>query len=117
MFTAGIAIFTAASAACAVAPSAGALIAARVVQGIGGSLIIPLSLTILAAATPQERRGRILGSWGAVALAASSLGPVVGGALTQGLSWRWVFWLNVPIGVPWLAARSPRACPGAGCSG
>jgi EmrB/QacA subfamily drug resistance transporter len=99
MFTAGIAIFTAASAACALAPSAGALVAARVVQGAGGSLIIPLSLTILAAATPELRRGRILGAWGAVALAASSLGPVVGGALTQGLSWRWVFWLNVPIGV------------------
>jgi len=99
MFTAGVAIFTAASAACAVAPSVGALLAARVVQGAGGSLIIPLSLTILAAATPDERRGRVLGSWGAVALAASSLGPVVGGALTQGLSWRWVFWLNVPVGL------------------
>ena len=99
MFTAGVAIFTGASAACALAPSAGALIAARVVQGAGGSLIIPLSLTILAAATPAERRGRVLGSWGAVALAAASLGPVVGGALTQGLSWRWVFWLNVPVGL------------------
>jgi EmrB/QacA subfamily drug resistance transporter len=99
MFTAGIALFTAASAACAVAPSAGALVAARVVQGVGGSLIIPLSLTILAAATPEERRGRILGSWGAVALAAAALGPILGGALTQGLSWRWVFWLNVPIGL------------------
>jgi len=99
MFTAGVAIFTAASAACALAPSAGALIAARVVQGAGGSLIIPLSLTILAAAAPEDRRGRILGSWGAVALAAASLGPVLGGALTEGLSWRWVFWLNVPVGV------------------
>jgi MFS family permease len=99
MFTAGVAIFTVASGACALAPSAGALIAARVVQGAGGSSIIPLSLTILAAATPAERRGRVLGSWGAVALAAASLGPVVGGALTEGLSWRWVFWLNVPVGL------------------
>ncbi len=99
MFTAGIAIFTAASAACALAPSAGALIAARVIQGAGGALIIPLSLTILAAAAPEERRGRVLGSWGAVALAAASLGPVLGGALTEGLSWRWVFWLNVPVGL------------------
>jgi EmrB/QacA subfamily drug resistance transporter len=98
MFSAGVAIFTAASAACALAPSAGALIAARVVQGVGGALIIPLSLTILAAAAPEERRGRILGSWGAVALGASSLGPVLGGLLT-GLSWRWVFWLNVPVGL------------------
>jgi EmrB/QacA subfamily drug resistance transporter len=107
MFTAGVAIFTAASAACALAPSTDGLIAARVVQGAGGSLIIPLSLTILAAATPEERRGRILGSWGAVALAAASLGPVVGGALTEGLSWRWVFWLNVPIGVA-LMFLAPR---------
>ena len=73
MFTAGIAIFTAASAACAVAPSAAALVAARVVQGAGGSLIIPLSLTILSAATPEARRGRILGSWGAFALAAEAI--------------------------------------------
>ena len=99
MFIAGVAIFTAASGACALAPSADGLVAARVVQGAGGSLIIPLSLMILATAAPRERRGRILGSWGAVALAASSLGPVLGGALTQGASWRWVFWLNVPLGV------------------
>jgi EmrB/QacA subfamily drug resistance transporter len=99
MFTAGIAVFTAASAACALAPSAGALIAARLVQGAGGSLIIPLSLTIVAEATPAERRGRVLGSWGAVALAAASFGPVLGGGLTQALSWRWVFWLNVPLGL------------------
>jgi EmrB/QacA subfamily drug resistance transporter len=99
MFTVGVAIFTAASAACALAPSAGTLIAARVIQGGGGSLIIPLSLTILAEATPVQRRGRVLGSWGAVALGAASFGPVLGGALTQALSWRWVFWLNVPVGL------------------
>jgi EmrB/QacA subfamily drug resistance transporter len=98
MFIVGVGIFTTASAACALAPSAGALVTARVVQGVGGSLIIPLSLTILAEASPEERRGRILGSWGAVALGASSVGPVLGGVLT-GLSWRWVFWLNVPVGL------------------
>jgi EmrB/QacA subfamily drug resistance transporter len=110
MFTAGIAIFTAASAACGLAPSAGALVAARVAQGAGGSLIVPLSLTILAAATPADRRGRVFGSWGAVALAAASFGPVLGGALTQTLSWRWVFWLNVPLGVALLPLARRGLC-------
>jgi len=99
MFGVGLAIFTAGSAASALAPSAGALIAARVLQGVGGSLIMPLSLTILAAATPLERRGKVLGVWGALAGAAASLGPVLGGALTETLSWHWIFWINVPIGM------------------
>ena len=99
VLTVGIAIFTVASAACALAPTTGALIAARTVQGIGGALITPLSLTILTAATPPERRGRVLGTWAAVAIGAASFGPVVGGALTDALSWHWIFWLNVPVGI------------------
>ena len=99
MFNLGVAIFTTGSAASALAPSAGALIAARALQGVGGSLITPLSLTILAAATAAERRGKVLGMWGAVAGGAASVGPVLGGALTQTLSWHWIFWINVPIGL------------------
>jgi EmrB/QacA subfamily drug resistance transporter len=99
VFVLGIAVFTAASAACALAPSAGLLIAARAVQGIGGAVITPLSLTILATATPPERRGKVLGVWGAAAAGSASFGPVVGGALTQALSWHWIFWLNVPVGI------------------
>jgi EmrB/QacA subfamily drug resistance transporter len=99
MFVLGVALFTVGSAAAALAPSPGALIAARAFQGIGGSVIAPLSLTILSAATPPERRGAVLGAWGAVASAAAALGPVVGGALAHGLSWHWIFWLNVPLGL------------------
>ena len=99
LFTVGIAIFAAGSAASALAPSAHALVAARALQGVGGSLITPLSLTILTAAAAPERRGRVLGAWGAIAGAAASLGPVLGGALTETLSWHWIFWLNVPVGI------------------
>jgi EmrB/QacA subfamily drug resistance transporter len=99
VFTLGIAIFTAGSAACALAPSAGALIAARVVQGAGGAIITPLSLTLLATATPPQRRGAVIGAWGAIAGGAASLGPVLGGALTTAISWHWIFWINVPIGI------------------
>jgi EmrB/QacA subfamily drug resistance transporter len=99
MFVAGIALFTAASAGAALAPSAGLLIAARAVQGAGGALILPLSLTILVAATPVERRGAVIGAWGAMAAVAAAGGPVAGGALTGALSWHWIFWLNVPVGL------------------
>ena len=98
-FVAGIALFTAGSAAAALAPSAGLLIAARAVQGAGGAIIMPVSLTILVAATPAERRGSILGAWGSVAAVAATAGPVAGGALAGALSWHWIFWLNVPIGL------------------
>jgi EmrB/QacA subfamily drug resistance transporter len=99
MFTVGLALFTAGSAAAALAPGAGVLIAARALQGVGGSLITPLSLTILSAATPPERRGAVLGAWGAVAGVATAAGPVAGGLLTEALSWHWIFWLNVPLGL------------------
>jgi EmrB/QacA subfamily drug resistance transporter len=99
VFAAGLALFAASSAACAVAPSAEFLIAARTVQGLGAAVIMPLSLTILTAAFPAERRGAIVGIWGGIAGFAVAIGPLVGGAVTQGLDWHWVFWVNVPIGI------------------
>ena len=99
MYVTGLVLFTLASAACALAPSASALIGARVVQGLGAALVTPLSLTILAAAFPPERRGAIVGIWGAIGGLAVAGGPLVGGAVVQGLDWHWIFWINVPIGV------------------
>jgi EmrB/QacA subfamily drug resistance transporter len=95
----GLGIFTAASAAAALAPSAEWLIAARAVQGIGGAIVTPLTLTILSAAVPAERRGAALGVWSGVAGLAVASGPLVGGAVVQGISWQWIFWINVPIGL------------------
>ena len=107
VFVAGVTLFTAASAACALAPSIELLIAARAIQGIGAAMIMPLSLTILTAAFPPERRGAIVGIWGGIAGLAVALGPLIGGAITQGLDWHWIFWVNVPIGlaVAFLARR------------
>ena len=99
VFMAGLLLFTAASAASALAPSGEILIAARAIQGIGAALVMPLSLTILTAAFPPERRGAIIGIWGGIAGLAVASGPLVGGAVTEGLGWPWIFWLNVPIGV------------------
>jgi EmrB/QacA subfamily drug resistance transporter len=99
VFTIGLGIFTVASAAAALAPDAGSLIAARAVQGIGGAIVTPLSLTILADAVGAERRGLALGAWSAVAGVAVAAGPVIGGAVVEGLSWNWIFWLNVPVGL------------------
>ena len=99
IFTAGLAIFSAASAACALAPSAELLIAARALQGLSAAMIMPLSLTILASAFPPERRGAVVGIWGGIGGLAVASGPLVGGAITQGLDWHWIFWVNVPIGV------------------
>ena len=99
VFNIGLLLFTAASAACALAPSAGALIAARTVQGLGGAIVLPLSLTILTTAFPAERRGLIVGVYGGLAGLAVAVGPLVGGAVTQGIDWQWIFWINVPIGL------------------
>jgi EmrB/QacA subfamily drug resistance transporter len=99
MYVTGLLIFTIASAACALAPDAGALIAARAVQGLGAALVAPLGLTILAAAFPPERRGSVVGIWGAIGGLAVAGGPLVGGVVVQGLSWHWIFWINVPIGL------------------
>jgi EmrB/QacA subfamily drug resistance transporter len=99
VYLAGLALFTAASAACALAPDATVLIACRAVQGIGAAIVMPLSLTILTSAFPAEKRGAVVGIWGSIAGLAVAAGPLIGGGLTQGLSWHWIFWVNVPIGV------------------
>ena len=98
VFNIGLALFTVASAVCAVAPNASALIAARTVQGLGGAIVLPLSLTILTTAFPAQRRGMIIGIYGGLAGLAVAMGPIIGGAVTQGLDWHWIFWINVPIG-------------------
>ena len=99
IFVLGIAVFTAASAVAALAPSISVLVAARAVQGAGGAMIMPLSLTLLSAAVTPERRNAALGLWGAIGGMAVAIGPLVGGAVTSGWSWQFIFWLNVPIGV------------------
>jgi EmrB/QacA subfamily drug resistance transporter len=104
LFIAGLALFTAASAGSALAPSAGALIAARAVQGVGGAIITPLSLTILSDAVGIKNRGMALGAWSAVAGVAVAAGPVIGGAVVDGISWHWIFWINVPVGIALLPA-------------
>jgi EmrB/QacA subfamily drug resistance transporter len=99
MFVIGLGIFTLGSALAALAPSIEALNFARAIQGTGGAIVTPLTLTLLSAAVPANKRGLALGIWGGVGGLAIAFGPVVGGAVVQGISWQWVFWLNVPIGL------------------
>ena len=104
----GLGLFTAASAACALAPDVGWLIAARAVQGAGAALLIPLGLALLSAAFPPAKRGAAIGIFSAITGVSVALGPLVGGAVVQGISWEWIFWLNVPIGLvalPFVFAR------------
>jgi EmrB/QacA subfamily drug resistance transporter len=99
LFLAGLAVFTGASAAAAMAPGIDSLIAARAVQGAGAAVMMPLTLTLLTAAVPAAKRGMAYGIWGAVNGLAVASGPLVGGTLTEHISWQWIFWLNVPLGV------------------
>jgi EmrB/QacA subfamily drug resistance transporter len=99
MFLVGLGIFTAASAAAALAPSTDALIGARAVQGLGAAILAPLSLTLLSTAAPAEKRGLALGIWSGVSGLGVALGPLVGGAVIEGISWQWIFWLNIPVGL------------------
>ncbi|MEU9432569.1 DHA2 family efflux MFS transporter permease subunit [Streptomyces sp. NPDC048252] len=99
MFLAGLTVFTAASAAAAMAPGIGSLIAARAVQGVGAAVMMPLTLTLLTAAVPAAKRGMAYGIWGAVNGLAVASGPLIGGSLTEHVSWHWIFWLNVPLGL------------------
>jgi EmrB/QacA subfamily drug resistance transporter len=99
LFLAGISLFTLASLASALSPNIETLIAARAVQGIGGAIVLPLTLTMLSAAVRPERRGAAIGAWGGVAGLAIALGPMIGGAVVEEFSWKWIFWINVPIGV------------------
>jgi EmrB/QacA subfamily drug resistance transporter len=98
MFIGGITLFTVASAASALAPTSGVLIAARAVQGLGAALVTPLTLTLLAEAFPPSRRGVAIGVWSGISGIAVALGPLVGGAMIQAANWHWIFWINVPIG-------------------
>src|SRR6188508_2666657 len=99
MFALGLGVFTLGSIAAALAPTVDALNVARAVQGLGGALVLPLTLTILSAAVPAEKRGLALGAWGGISGLAVAIGPLVGGAVVEGISWQWIFWLNVPIGL------------------
>ena len=99
LFVTGLAVFTGASVVSALAPNIGVLIAARAVQGLGGAVIVPLSLTLLSASVRPEKRGAAVGAWGAIGGLAVALGPVIGGAVVEAASWQWIFWVNVPIGV------------------
>ncbi len=107
IFQLGLALFTLASGAAALAQGSAELVAARAVQGAGAALVLPLSLTLLSAAFPAERRGVALGIWSGISGLAIALGPLVGGAVVDGISWQWIFWLNVPIGL--LVLPSARA--------
>src|SRR5215208_3765026 len=104
MFLLGIGLFTAASAFAALAPSTDALIAARAIQGLGGAIVAPLTLTLLSEAFPAERRGVALGIWSGVSGLAVAMGPLVGGAIIESISWQWIFWVNVPVGLALLPA-------------
>jgi EmrB/QacA subfamily drug resistance transporter len=117
VFSLGVSLFGAASVACALSPSIRWLIAARAVQGLGAALLIPTSLALLGAGFAPERRGQAIGKWSAFSAAAAGVGPVLGGWLIQTASWRWVFWINVPIAVATLVittrwvpeSRDPKA--------
>ena len=125
---AGISLFTVASIASALSSSSGALIASRAVQGLGAAAIMPLSLTLLAAAVPPRMRAAAIGIWGGVSGLGVALGPVIGGAVVEGVSWQAIFWLNVPVALvalPLLLLAVPESrgtwqrldLPGAGLLG
>ncbi len=98
-YAAGLVLFSLASAACALAPDLGMLIAFRAVQGLGAAIVMPLGLTLLTSTFPADRRGAVVGIWGGVAGLGVASGPLVGGVVTEGLDWHWIFWVNVPLGI------------------
>src|ERR671924_669720 len=99
IFIVGLAIFAAASLACGLAPSGGMLIGARVVRGVGSALMNPATLSIITATFPPRQRGMAIGIWAGVAALALAIGPLVGGLITQHISWNWIFFINIPVGV------------------
>ena len=112
LYATGLGLFVAASAACALAPDAGFLIGARAVQGAGAALILTLGLALLSAAFPPERRGAAIGMFSAITGISVAAGPLIGGAVVEGLHWEWIFWLNVPIGlaaIPFVLTRIPES--------
>ncbi|MFC9895999.1 MFS transporter [Nocardia sp. NPDC127579] len=115
VFLGGIALFTAASAACALATEPWMLILARAIQGIGAAGVLPLSLTLLSVAVPERMRSAAIGVWGGITGLGVAVGPLVGGAVVEGLNWQWIFWLNVPIGIlaiPFVARTLPESFGG-----
>jgi EmrB/QacA subfamily drug resistance transporter len=103
IFTAGVALFAAASAWCGIAPTVTQLVAARGLQGVGGALLVPGSLSLISASFPAEQRGRAIGTWSGFTAITAAVGPVLGGWLVQHASWRWVFFINLPIAAVVLA--------------
>ncbi len=99
MYTIGLSLFTTASAAAALSPNVAALVAARAVQGAGAAIVFPLTLTLISEAFPTEKRGAAIGLWGGITGLGVAIGPVVGGAVVSGISWHWIFWMNVPVGI------------------
>jgi EmrB/QacA subfamily drug resistance transporter len=116
VFVLGIGLFTLASAGAALADTTGQLIAARAAQGAGAAILMPLSLTLISAAVPAERRGTAFGIWGAVQGLAVAGGPLVGGAITEHIAWEWIFWLNVPIGIALLPLARLRLAESRGAN-
>src|ERR1700754_3593511 len=111
-FAFGLVLFSLASAACALAPNVGLLIAARAVQGVGAAFVMPLGLALVGAAFPPAKRGAALGALQGLTGLSVASGPVIGGAIAQGIDWPWIFWINVPIGliaVPLVLARIPES--------
>jgi EmrB/QacA subfamily drug resistance transporter len=99
VLAAGLAVFIASSASCALAPSIGVLIAARAIQGVGTAMVLPQAFALVGATFPAQQRGKAMGIFAGITGLATVGGPVVGGAVVQGLAWQWIFWLNVPIGI------------------
>src|SRR5580704_2489632 len=104
IFVVGLAIFTLSSLGCGLADSAGVLIGARVVQGIGASLMNPATLSIITVTFPPKQRGTAIGIWAGISALALAIGPLVGGIITERVNWNWIFFINVPIGVIGIAA-------------
>ena len=104
IFMVGLAVFTGACLACGLAPNGGFLIGARVVQGLGGALMNPATLSIITATFPPRERGKAIGIWAGVSAMALAIGPLVGGLLTEHVNWNWIFFINVPVGIIGLLA-------------
>src|ERR1044071_1205931 len=104
IFMVGLAVFTGASLACGLASNGGTLIGARIVQGLGGALMNPATLSIITATFPPRERGKAIGIWAGVSAMALAIGPLVGGLLTEHVNWNWIFFINVPIGIAGLFA-------------
>jgi EmrB/QacA subfamily drug resistance transporter len=108
MYVVGLALFTGASAISALAPDATTLVIARALQGAGAAIVTPLTLTLISEAFPAEKRGAAIGLWGGITGLGVALGPVVGGAIVNGISWHWIFWVNVPVGIALIPLAATR---------